>query len=50
MIDYKYNEGDLIAEIKDYIDGMEVIMKKNYRVLGKLLTAYTKKRIADQNL
>ena len=21
MIDYKYNEGDLIAEIKDYIDG-----------------------------
>ena len=33
--------------IKDYIDGMEVIMKKNSRVLGKLLTAYTKKRIAD---
>ena len=21
MIDYKYNEGELIAEIKDYIDG-----------------------------
>ena len=33
--------------IKDYIDGMEVIMKKNSRVLGTLLTAYTKKRIQD---
>ena len=33
--------------IKDYIDGMEVIMKKHSRVLGKLLTAYTKKRIAE---
>ncbi|SVC07241.1 uncharacterized protein METZ01_LOCUS260095, partial [marine metagenome] len=33
--------------IKDYLDGMEVIMKKNSRVLGNLLTAYTKKRIAE---
>ena len=33
--------------IKDYIDGMEVIMKKHSKTLGKLLTAYTKKRIAD---
>ena len=33
--------------IKDYLDGMERIMKKHSRVLGKLLTAYTKKRIAD---
>ena len=38
---------ELSLVIKDYIDGMEVIMKKNSRVLGKLLTAYTKKRIAD---
>ncbi len=35
--------------IKDYIDGMEVIMKKNSRVLGTLLTAYTKKRIQDED-
>ena len=33
--------------IKDYIDGMEVIMKKNSRELGTLLTAYTKKRIQE---
>ena len=33
--------------IKDYIDGMEVIMKKHSKTLGKLLTAYTKKRIAE---
>ena len=33
--------------IKDYIDGMEVIMKKNSRTLGSLLTAYTKKRIQE---
>ena len=33
--------------IKDYLDGMEVIMKKHSKTLGKLLTAYTKKRIAD---
>ena len=33
--------------IKDYIDGMEVIMKKNSKVLGNLLTAYTKKRIQE---
>ena len=33
--------------IKDYLDGMEAVMKKNSRVLGNLLTAYTKKRIAE---
>ena len=33
--------------IKDYIDGMEVIMKKNSKVLGNLLIAYTKKRIQE---
>ena len=33
--------------IKDYIDGMEGVMKKHSKVLGKLLTAYTKKRIQD---
>ena len=33
--------------IKDYIDGMEVIMKKNSRTLGSLFTAYTKKRIQE---
>ena len=33
--------------IKDYLDGMEVIMKKHSKTLGKLLTAYTKKRIAE---
>ena len=33
--------------IKDYIDGMEGVMKKHSKVLGKLLTAYTKKRIPD---
>ena len=27
--------------IKDYLDGMEKVMKKNSRVLGSLLTAYT---------
>ena len=30
--------------IKDYIDGMEKIMKKNSRKLGPLFTDYTKKR------
>jgi hypothetical protein len=33
--------------IKDYLDGMEKVMKKHSKVLGTLLTAYTKKRIAD---
>ena len=33
--------------IKDYIDGMEKIMKKYARPLGTLLTDYTKKRIQD---
>ena len=33
--------------IKDYIDGMEKIMKKHSKVLGTLLTAYTKKRIQE---
>ena len=31
--------------IKDYIDGMEKTMKKHSKVLGTLLTDYTKKRI-----
>ena len=35
--------------IRDYLDGMEKVMKKNSRVLGKLLTAYTKKRIQDED-
>ena len=33
--------------IKDYIDGMEAVMKKHSKVLGNLLTAYTKKRIQE---
>ena len=33
--------------IKDYIDGMEGVMKKHSKVLGNLLTAYTKKRIQE---
>ena len=33
--------------IKDYIDGMEKTMKKHSKVLGTLLTAYTKKRIQE---
>ena len=33
--------------IKDYIDGMEAIMKKHSRILKTLLTAYTKKRIQE---
>ena len=33
--------------IKDYIDGMEKIMKKYSKALGALLTDYTKKRIQD---
>ena len=35
--------------IRDYLDGMESVMKKNSRALGKLLTAYTKKRIQDED-
>ena len=31
--------------IKDYLDGMEKVMKKHSKVLGALLTDYTKKRI-----
>ena len=33
--------------IKDYIDGMEKVMKKHSKVLGALLTDYTKKRIQE---
>jgi len=33
--------------IKDYLDEMEKIMKKHSKTLGKLLTAYTKKRIQE---
>ena len=33
--------------IKDYIDGMEKTMKKHSKVLGSLLTDYTKKRIQE---
>ena len=33
--------------IKDYLDGMEKIMKKNSKILGTLLTDYTKKRIQE---
>jgi len=33
--------------IKDYIDGMEKIMKKHSKVLGSLLTDYTKIRIQE---
>jgi hypothetical protein len=33
--------------IKDYLDGMEKVMKKHSKVLGALLTDYTKKRIQD---
>jgi len=33
--------------IKDYIDGMEKVMKKHSKILGTLLTDYTKKRIQE---
>ena len=33
--------------IKDYLDGMEKVMKKHSKVLGSLLTDYTKKRIQE---
>ena len=33
--------------IKDYLDGMEKIMKKHSKILGSLLTDYTKKRIQE---
>ena len=33
--------------IKDYLDGMEKIMKKHSKILGTLLTDYTKKRIQE---
>ena len=33
--------------IKDYLDGMEKVMKKHSKVLGTLLTAYTKNRIQE---
>ena len=35
--------------IKDYIDGMEKIMKKHSKVLGSLLTVYPKIRIQEQD-
>ena len=35
--------------IKDYLDGMEKIMKKNSKTLGTLLTDYTKKRIQERD-
>ncbi len=42
--EYK-NEGKILSQIiKDYIDGMEKIMKKYSRKLGPLFTDYTKKR------
>jgi len=33
--------------IKDYIDGMEKVLKKHSKVLGSLLTDYTKKRFQE---
>ena len=33
--------------IRDYLDGMEKVMKKHSKVLGSLLTDYTKKRIQE---
>ena len=33
--------------VKDYIDGMEKVMKKHSKILGTLLTDYTKKRIQE---
>ena len=42
--EYK-NEGKILSQIiRDYIDGMEKIMKKYSRKLGPLFTDYTKKR------
>ena len=35
--------------IKDYLDGMEKIMKKHSKILGTLLTDYTKKRIQERD-
>ena len=35
--------------IKDYIDGMEKVMKKYSKKLGSILTDYTKKRTLDPN-
>jgi len=40
------NENKILSQIiKDYLDGMETVMKKHSKALGSLLTAYTKKRI-----
>ena len=49
MIDYKYNEGDLIAEIKDYIDGVEVVMSRNVDKLRSIFQSYLKRRNTDSS-
>ena len=42
------NENKILSQIiRDYLDGMEKVMKKYSKVLGSLLTAYTKKRIQE---
>ena len=43
----EYDEDNKIKSqiIRDYLDGMEMVMKKHSKVLGTLLTDYTKKRI-----
>jgi hypothetical protein len=42
------NENKILSQIiRDYLDGMEKVMKKHSKVLGSLLTAYTKKRIQE---
>ena len=42
------NDGKILSQIiKDYIDGMEKIMKKHSKSLGSVLTDYTKKRTLE---
>jgi len=42
--EYKSDKKNLSLIIRDYIDGMEKIMKKNSKKLGPLFTDYTKNR------
>ena len=47
--EYK-NEGKTLSLIiKDYIDGMEVIMKKYSKTLGTIFTDYAKKRVQERD-
>ena len=47
LLGRKAGKKELSLIIKDYIDGMEKIMKKHSKPLRKLFTDYTKKRIQE---